>query len=58
MTPFRRRREASLRLGPFGDGPADPLDDIAGLPIPVTSECPGMFGADGRWQPHCGHGAA
>ena len=26
---LRRRREASLRLGPYSDGPADPLDEVA-----------------------------
>jgi hypothetical protein len=28
LSPYRRRRIASLRLGPYGDGPADPLDDL------------------------------
>jgi hypothetical protein len=25
---LRRRRVASLRLAPYGNGPADPLDDL------------------------------
>lgn len=56
---LRRRREASLRLGPFGDGPADPLDALAGLPIGHgASCCRGEFGPLGAWQPCCGRGAA
>ena len=54
-TQARRRREASLRLGPCGDGPADPLDALAGLPIRVRPyECPGQFGDNGQWRPCCG----
>jgi hypothetical protein len=56
---LRRRRETSLRLGPFGDGPADPLDAFAGLPIGHGAPCcRGEFGPLGAWQPCCGRGAA
>lgn len=59
VTPYRSRREAALRAGPFGDGPADPLDDLARQAIPEhVSECPGIFGPDGRWHPHCGQVAS
>jgi len=52
---LRRRREAALRLSPYGDGPADPLDDLAGLAVHDRAWCcPGMFGDNGQWQPHCG----
>jgi hypothetical protein len=49
----RRRREAALRLRPYGDGPADPLDDLAGLPIGDPQPCRGEFGAGGKWRPCC-----
>jgi hypothetical protein len=51
---IRRRREGALRLGPSGDGPADPLDDLAGLPIADPQPCRGMFGDGGKWQRCCG----
>jgi hypothetical protein len=51
---MRRRREAALRLGPYGDGPVDPLDDLAGLPIGDRQPCRGEFGGGGRWRPCCG----
>jgi len=30
---LRGRRAAGRRLAPFGDGPADPLDDLAEIPV-------------------------
>jgi hypothetical protein len=42
----------------LGDGRRDPLDALAGLPVPLRLHCcPGEFGPDG-WQEHCGQGAA
>jgi hypothetical protein len=54
----RRRREAAGRLPPIATGYRDPLDALAGLPIPAHPQpCRGMFGAGGKWQPCC-RGAA
>jgi hypothetical protein len=56
---MRRRRDAALRLPPFGDGCRDPLDELAGLPINDPGDvCRGMFAGNGRWVPCCGRGAA
>jgi hypothetical protein len=38
-TPFRRRRETARRLPALGGGHRDPLDKLAGLPIPTTTCC-------------------
>jgi len=54
----RRRREASDRLPPLASGYRDPMDMLAGLPIPARPQpCRGMFGANGNWQLCC-RGAA
>jgi hypothetical protein len=55
---YRVRRKAALRLGPYAAGPADPLDGLAGLPIPDRPCCRAMLGADGRWRQCCRAGAA
>jgi hypothetical protein len=56
---IRRRRDAAGRLPPLAGGYRDPLDALAGKPIPRRAiECPGMFGDGGKWQPCCGRGAA
>jgi hypothetical protein len=58
-----RRQEAALRLPPLACGCRDPLicDLARWCPYwdgprsePVPWQCPGMFGANGRWQPCCG----
>src|SRR2546421_12337166 len=61
--PVRRRQEAAQRMLPLPCGCTDPLPcDLArwcpywdGLrPEPVQRwQCPGQFGANGRWQPCC-----
>lgn len=37
-----------------------PADCLLNDPLPVhePQPCPGIFGPDGRWQPHCRDGAA
>jgi hypothetical protein len=56
---LRRRRDAAWRLPPLDDGTRDPIDALAGKPIPQRPiECPGMFGDNGKWKPCCGRGAA
>jgi len=55
----RRRRAAALRLPPRGNGPADPLDDLAGQPIRAPQRCHGAeFTAGGGVRPCCCRGAA
>jgi hypothetical protein len=56
---MRRRREAAHRLPPLASGYRDPIDALAGLPIPALPQpCRGMFGEGGTWRPCCGRGAA
>jgi len=55
---LRRRRAGVLCLTPFGDGPADPLDDLAQLAIQPPQGCHGaQFTARG-WTACCRGGAA
>jgi hypothetical protein len=55
---LRRRRDAAWRLPPLEDGTRDPIDALAGKPIPRRPiECPGMFGDNGKWKPCCGRDA-
>jgi hypothetical protein len=35
---LRRRRDAALRLPPLADGHRDPLDRLAGLPVPRAAD--------------------
>lgn len=52
---MRRRREAAHRLPTFATGYRDPIDTLAGLPIPARPQpCRGEFGDGGRWRPCCG----
>ena len=50
---LRRRRQASLRLPPYGDGPADPLDQLAALPIGAPQDCHGAEHTAAGWRPCC-----
>jgi hypothetical protein len=51
---IRRRRDAAWRLPPLASAYRDPIDMLAGLPIPARPQpCRGMFGSGGKWQPCC-----
>ena len=55
---LQRMRAAARRLPPLAPGHSDPLDALASLLVrPRPCYCPGEFGPDGQWRPHC-RGAA
>jgi hypothetical protein len=58
VTGYAVRRAAALRTPPLGDGPADPLGDLAGLPIRPYQPCAGAEFTSSGWRPCCGRGAA
>lgn len=57
VTPLRRRRPAARRLPILATGHRDPLDGLAGPPIPDRPCARAVIGLDGRWRPCC-RGAA
>jgi len=50
---FRIRREAALRLGPFGGAPWDPPGGLAGAAAADRGCWRAVLGADGRWRRCC-----
>lgn len=54
---MRRRRKAAHRLPPLATGYRDPIDMLAGLPVPARPQpCRGELTPAG-WRPCCGRGA-
>lgn len=54
VSSYGRRRAAALRLAPFGEGPSDPIDSLAQLPIRRPEPCHGVeFSQGGGWRPCC-----